>query len=52
MRIRMELDLNELHNRMENGEDRQTVISGFMEDENFDKWYQDLMREMVGEVNE
>ena len=37
---------------MENGEDRQTVISGFMEGENFDKWYQDLMREMVGEVNE
>ena len=49
---KVELDLNELHNRVENGEDRQTVISGFMEDENFDKWYQDLMREMVGEVNE
>ncbi|WP_373265845.1 extracellular solute-binding protein [Hungatella hathewayi] len=49
---KVELDLNELHNRVENGEDRQTVISGFMEDENFDKWYQDLMEEMVGEVNE
>ena len=49
---KVELDMNELHNRVENGEDRQTVISGFMEDENFDKWYQDLMREMVGEVNE
>ncbi|WP_321025971.1 extracellular solute-binding protein, partial [Hungatella effluvii] len=49
---KVELDLNELHNRVENGEDRQTVISGFMEDENFDKWYQDLMGEMVGEVNE
>lgn len=49
---KVELDLNELQSRVENGEDRETVISGFLEDENFDAWYQNLMREMVGEVNE
>ena len=47
----MELDLNELQNRVENGEDRGTVISGFMDDGNFEAWYQNLMREINGEIN-
>ena len=48
---KVELDLNELQNRVENGEDRGTVISGFMDDGNFEAWYQNLMREINGEIN-
>lgn len=47
-----ELDLNKLAIRVESGEDRQAVISGLLDEDNFEKWYQDLLREMTGELNE
>lgn len=48
----IESDLRYLNLRTEAGEDREQVISQLTGEQNFKSWYQSLMKEMTGRLNE
>lgn len=49
---KIEMDLDKLEAKISQGEHREDVISELLQEENFNGWYDNLVKEMAGKLNE
>ena len=48
---KVSMDLKELNRRVDNGENREKAETTFLGEENFNQWYESLMKEMAGRAD-